>query len=73
VRWLPRRLTSDLCLPGNDFWLFDNRLIRFHLFSGVGEIVEDELCSDPAVIGMCMAAFESVWERAIPHAAYKPV
>ena len=28
VRWLPRRYTSGLCLPGNDFWLFDNQLVR---------------------------------------------
>ena len=47
VRWLPRRRASDLCLPGNDFWLFDDRLIRFHHFSGNGEIVEDELCPTP--------------------------
>jgi hypothetical protein len=72
VRWLPRRFASDLCLPGNDFWLFDDRLIRFHLFSGEGEIVEDELCADPAVIRMCADAFERVWERAIPHASYRP-
>ena len=72
VRWLPRRRTSDLCLPGNDFWLFDDRMIRFHYFSGDGEIVEDELVGDPAVIRTCAAAFEAVWERAIPHAEYRP-
>jgi hypothetical protein len=71
VRWLPRRLASDLCLPGNDFWLFDDRLIRFHHFSGDGDIVEDELAVDPAVIRMCAAAFEAVWGRAIPHADYR--
>lgn len=73
VRWLPRRIASDLCLPANDFWLFDDRLIRFHHFSGEGEIVDDELCDDPAVIRMCAAAFESIWDRAIPHADYRPV
>jgi hypothetical protein len=72
VRWLPRRQASDLCLPGNDFWLFDDRLIRFHHFSGDGEVVEDELVTDPAVIRMCAAAFEAVWARAIPHADYQP-
>ncbi len=72
VRWLPRRRASDLCLPGNDFWLFDDRMIRFHYFSGDGDIVEDELVSDPTVIQMCAAAFEAVWEHAIPHAEYKP-
>jgi hypothetical protein len=66
VRWLPRRRASDLCLPGNDFWLFDDRLARFHHLSGDGEIVEDELVPDPAVIRMCAAAFEAVWERAGP-------
>ena len=72
VRWLPRRRASDLCLPGNDFWLFDDRLVRFHHFSGDGEIVEDQLCSDPAVIAACAVAFEAVWGRAIPHAEYRP-
>ena len=72
VRWLPRRRASDLCLPGNDFWLFDDRMIRFHYFSGDGDIVEDELVCDPAVIRTCAAAFEAVWERAIPHAEYRP-
>jgi hypothetical protein len=71
VRWLPRRRASDLLLPGNDFWLFDDALVRFHYFSGDGEIVEDELCSDPAVIARVRGAFEAVWERAVPHADYR--
>lgn len=71
VRWLPRRRASGLLLPGNDFWVFDDRLARFHYFSGDGEIVEDELCSDPAVIARLMTAFEAVWERAVPHADYR--
>ena len=72
VRWLPRRQASDLGLPGNDYWLFDDRLVRFHYFSGDGEIMEDELVSDAAIAKMCARAFEAVWERAIPHAEYWP-
>ena len=72
VRWLPRRRASDLCLPGNDFWLFDDRLIRFSYFSGDGHILEDEMVSVPAVARMCSAAFEAAWERAIQHTAYRP-
>jgi hypothetical protein len=72
VRWLPRRRASDLCLPGNDFWLFDDRLVRFSYFSGDGHILEDELVLDPAVARMCSAAFEDVWERSIPHGEYRP-
>jgi uncharacterized protein DUF6879 len=40
VRWLPRRRASDLCLLGNDFWLFDEKLTRFS-YSGDGHILED--------------------------------
>jgi hypothetical protein len=72
VRWLPRRLAASLCVPLCDFWLFDDRLVRFHHFSGDGDIVEDELVSDPAVIVACADAFERVWEHAIPHADYRP-
>jgi hypothetical protein len=71
VRWLPRRLTSDLSLPGNDFWLFDEQLIRFAHFSGDGEPVGHELCDDPAVVKLCLTAFETVWERGIDHAEYR--
>ena len=37
VRWLPRRLASDLALPGNDLWLIDERRVLFHWFTGDGE------------------------------------
>ncbi|MFH9016661.1 DUF6879 family protein [Streptomyces sp. NPDC017943] len=34
VRWLPRRRASTLALPGNDFWLIDDSLVRWNIFSG---------------------------------------
>ncbi|MEU8797769.1 DUF6879 family protein [Spirillospora sp. NPDC048819] len=71
VRWLPRRQASDLALPGNDFWLFDDRLIRFHHFAGDGEHIVDELTDDPAAIKLCATAFEAVWERAVDHRKYR--
>jgi hypothetical protein len=72
VRWLPRRRASDLCLPGNDFWVFDDRLVRFSHFAGDGEFLDDELSDDPAVVRLCASAFEAVWERAIDHEEYRP-
>ncbi len=72
VRWLPRRRASDLCLPGNDFWVFDERLVRFAHFDGDGELTGHDLSDDPAVVRLCVLAFESVWERAIDHAQYRP-
>ena len=72
VRWLPRRRAVDLCLPVNDYWLFDNRLLRLHYFSVDGEIIEDELSDDPSIVELCGHAFEAAWERAIPHNQYRP-
>lgn len=50
VRWLPRRQTTDLSLPGNDYWLFDARLARVHHFDGDGAVIEDEFTEDPALL-----------------------
>lgn len=71
VRWLPRRLASDLLLPGNDLWIFDGRLIRFSLFAGDGRFVEDVMSDAPDVVKRHSEAFEAVWERAVPHENYK--
>jgi hypothetical protein len=72
VRWLPRRKATDLALPGNDFWLFDDTVLLVHHFSGDGDKVGTELVRDTEVIGRCVAAFDAVWQRATPHVAYQP-
>jgi hypothetical protein len=59
VRWLPRRQASDLALPGNDFWIFDDRLVRFGHFAGDGSYLEQEVVKDPVVARLCSSAFES--------------
>lgn len=71
VRWLPRRLASDIALPGNDFWLFDGALVRFGHFTGDGALAGHEIRTEPAVAQLCGTAFEAVWERAVPHEDYK--
>ena len=60
-------------MPGNDFWLFDNRLVRFGYFSGNGDFVADEQVEEPAAVQLCATAFEAVWDRAIPHQDYRIV
>ncbi|MFF2044411.1 DUF6879 family protein [Kitasatospora sp. NPDC058170] len=71
VRWLPRRQATDLALPGNDFWLLDNRRLLVIHFSGDGNVVDREIIENSAVVALCSQAFEAVWERATPHAQYK--
>nr|WP_246494138.1 DUF6879 family protein [Streptomyces zagrosensis] len=71
VRWLPRRQASDISLPGNDFWLFDGRLVRWNHFAGDGASGGPEVTEDPHMARLCASAFEAVWERAIPHEQYE--
>ncbi|MET7508252.1 DUF6879 family protein [Streptomyces albidoflavus] len=71
IRWLPRRSASALALPGNDFWLFDGRLVQFNVFDGEGRWVHTDQSGDPTVTALCSDAFEAVWERAVPHDKYR--
>jgi Family of unknown function (DUF6879) len=71
VRWLPRQRASDLALPGNDFWLFDDRVV-FNYFSGEGTWVGGEVVTEAAVVKFCVSSFEAVWERAVDHSDYQP-
>ncbi|WP_370349204.1 DUF6879 family protein [Catenulispora sp. EB89] len=70
VCWLPRRLASDLALPGSDFWLIDARGVRFSLFNGDGDLAKPQYTEDPARAKLCADAFEAVWGLAIPHGEF---
>ena len=72
VRWLPRREASDIALPGNDFWLFDDEYVRINHFTGDGDGAEEpfEDSEDPALAQLCATAFEAVWQRATAHDAF---
>ncbi|WP_026151746.1 DUF6879 family protein [Streptomyces prunicolor] len=71
VRWLPRRLASDLLIPGNDLWIFDDRLIRFSLFAGDGRFIADVLEDAAEVVKRHAEGFAAVWERAVPHEDFR--
>jgi hypothetical protein len=72
VRWLSRRLASGIALPGNDFWLFDDKKLLVNHFTGDGGWVGNEIVIDPAVIELCHSAFDAVWRVATPHGEYQP-
>jgi hypothetical protein len=52
--------------------VIDDRLVRFSHFAGNGDYLDEELTEDPAVVRLCSAAFEQVWERATDHKNYRP-
>ncbi|MDQ0986765.1 DUF6879 family protein [Streptomyces sp. V2I9] len=70
VRRLPRSAASGLALPGNDFWLFDGRLVQFNVFDGDGRWVHTDRTDATGTAGLCSDAFEAVWARAVPHDMY---
>ncbi|GAA2052664.1 hypothetical protein GCM10009839_70240 [Catenulispora yoronensis] len=67
VRWLPRSKASALALPGNDFWLIDDKAVRFNLFTGEGGLADPQYTEDNEVISLCRTSFERVWRLATPH------
>jgi hypothetical protein len=71
VRWLSRQKASDIALPGNDFWLFDEQLVRFAFHAGSGEPAGYDFSEDPTVVKLCITAFEEVWRRGADHAEYR--
>ncbi|AHH17961.1 hypothetical protein NONO_c31740 [Nocardia nova SH22a] len=73
IRWVPRRLVSSIGIPGNDFYLFDDRAVVFLHYAGNGLGTAKTISSDLHDIALCRNAFESVWALAIPHREYQPV
>jgi hypothetical protein len=73
IRWLPRTRAADLLLPGADCFVFDHRVIRWNFQNGDGTNPRHyTFSSDPRTIRDITAAFEIAWDRATPHAEYKP-
>jgi hypothetical protein len=72
IRWLPRHTAPGLLVPLADFWLFDDRLVRFGFFAGDGTFLRHDLCDDPEVFRSCAQVFERVWRRATPRDEYRP-
>jgi hypothetical protein len=73
IRWVPRRLVSSIALPGNDFYLFDDRLALFLLYAGSGLFAGMLSSADPADLRLCRSAFEAAWKLSIPHREYAAV
>jgi hypothetical protein len=72
IRWVPRRLVSSVALPGNDFYLFDDRLAVFLIYAGNGLAMDRVTSTEPADVQLCRSAFEAVWNLSIPHRDYQP-
>jgi len=70
IRWLPRRLTSTVLLPGNDFFVLDDDLVIFNVLDGCDNRAEQQLHQDAETVKLCRGAFDAAWAVAVPHQAY---
>jgi hypothetical protein len=73
IRWVPRWRVSSLAIPGNDFYLFDDRVVVFLHYAGNGTGTAKTTSTDSADIELCRSAFDAVWKLAVPHRDYRPV
>jgi len=73
IRWVPRRQVSTMAIPGNDFYLFDDKLIVFLHYAGNGTATDKVTSTDPVTIQLCRGAFQNVWRRSIRHHDYQPI
>ncbi|MFF4951876.1 DUF6879 family protein [Streptomyces chattanoogensis] len=73
VAWLPRRQATALPLPGNDFWVFDDKVALINHFDGSGDSLQHEYTEEPDLLSFLSSAFDAVWEKAVPHAQYRLV
>lgn len=73
IRWLPRHQLPPVGLPldGDDWWLFDDRLLAVGRFDHDGRVLGSELVDNPAVVTQCTAVRDLLWPLAVPHAEYK--
>ncbi|MFD9569759.1 DUF6879 family protein [Streptomyces sp. NPDC059982] len=75
IRWLPRHLVPEgvtYPLGGNDWWLYDDRLLAVGHFDDEGRVLGSEIVDDPAVVAECVRLRDLLWSAAIPHFEYKP-
>jgi hypothetical protein len=65
IRYLDRGAASALGLPGDDYWLFDSRvLLRMH-FDGGDAFLGGEVIEDPAVIVQHNYWRDAAWHHAV--------
>ncbi|MGW8887128.1 DUF6879 family protein [Streptomyces sp. NPDC055749] len=75
IRWFPRhQLPENLTFPvfGNDWWLFDDRLLAVGHFDIEGRVLGSQLIEDPETVAECIRVRDLLWTSAIRHAEYKP-
>ncbi len=70
IRWLPRHLIDPNKLTTDDWWLFDDDLVAFTVFTPSGNLGGAAVTADPVIVEHCRSVRDRAWQLAIPHANY---
>ncbi|SNY83825.1 hypothetical protein SAMN04244553_3568 [Nocardia amikacinitolerans] len=70
IRYLPRHLANADEIPADDYWLFDDEMVAFTLFTPSGAAAGAAVTTDPVIVRRCTDIRDAVWRQAIPHADY---
>ncbi|MER5439705.1 DUF6879 family protein [Streptomyces sp. NPDC002790] len=74
IRWLPRhKLPEGLTFPldGNDWWLFDDKLLAVGHFDETGRVLGSEVIDDSETVAECVRVRDLLWASATQHSEYK--
>ncbi|MGY5137375.1 DUF6879 family protein [Streptomyces nigrescens] len=74
IRWLPRHQVpegANFPAGGNDWWLYDDRLLAVGHFDSEGRVLGSQLVEDPDIVAECIGLRDRLWTLAIPHSEYK--
>ncbi|MBB4984773.1 DUF6879 family protein [Streptomyces nymphaeiformis] len=74
IRWISRATLPRHTLPvgGNDWWLFDDKILAVGHFDKNGRVLGSELIDDSSTVAQCVSIRDSLWSAATPHSEYKP-
>lgn len=70
VRYLPRNTVDAHEYTVDDWWLFDNSVLAFSIFTPEGEWAGGAITEDPVMVSRCVAVRDNLWPRGIDFDAY---
>jgi hypothetical protein len=70
IRNLGRREAQRLQLPGEDFWIFDSRLVARLNFDDADGLVSVELITEPVEVNRYAQARDAAWHYAVPYETF---
>ncbi|MFI5776820.1 DUF6879 family protein [Nocardia sp. NPDC051570] len=73
VRYIPRHTIDPQLLSGDDWWIFDDELVAFSVFTSDGAGAGLATTIDPVIAAHIRSVRDRVWPLGIPYAEYAPI